>query len=133
MIRDAAELFRRERLQQDRESRMQAFENRQRRGRIGMLRVFQLRPFRFFVGFDPGIVLGQREPHARVGVEMTVGEMMDDLPCRPPAVTVRPVEPARRERREGGIQLLWQRGDLRDPGLAFLGRHVRIVRELPTG
>src|ERR1700730_5530798 len=77
-----------QRLQQHHPTGMQALYKLQRpldRSRD----VMQLRPCHFIIGFDRRPVFGQRKLGADDGVHMTVCDVMDHLPQRPPALAIR--------------------------------------------
>jgi hypothetical protein len=62
---------------------------------------------------------------------MTIGQVMHDLPGRPSALSVRPIEATGRQLHERGIQVGWKRRDLRDPRFALVWRDVCVGLEFP--
>jgi len=71
---------------------MKRIEQRDRRLHRRLRRIGQFGPRRFFVRLDRRVVLRQRELEAGIGVQVTVGHVMDDLPHRPAFRTIRRVE-----------------------------------------
>src|SRR5262245_35310054 len=52
-------------------------------------RVGQLGPFRLVVGFDGRLLLGERQAEPDVGIDVAVGNMVDDLANSPSARAIR--------------------------------------------
>jgi hypothetical protein len=54
--------------------------------------VDQVCPNRLIVRFDSRLMLGQSKLEANVAIHVTIGHMMNDLPDRPTAFSIRCVE-----------------------------------------
>lgn len=75
------------------------------------------------------MVFGERRLHADVGVDVAIGDVVDDLANGPTAVAVGGVELGFGEAGHGNSQGSWRDGDFIYPGDALVGRY-RFGRDI---
>ena len=102
---------------------VQGFEQEQRDADWCTCHFWRERPGALIVRPDRRVRLRQRQLQSRVGVEVTLRDVVDDLAHRPSAIAIRRVELCRREALDGRVQLGWRRGDGVDRRLQGLGVH----------
>ena len=92
-----------------------------RRGGVG-----ELGPSGFVVGLDGGCVFSQGELGAYVGVEMAIGDVVDDLADSPSAIAIRCVKLVGRKAGDGLAHSQGKAGDLGDMAGSGFGCGIRV-------
>jgi hypothetical protein len=101
---------------------VQRIEEAERHFGIARGGVRELGPRRLVVRLDRRILFRERELEARVGVQVAVGDVVDELVYGPPARAIRSLPAVGSESGDGGAQPARERLDAPDVPLALLGR-----------
>jgi hypothetical protein len=104
MDQDATELIGGERTPEADPAVMQSLEESEGDVDRAGFRIEKLRPAIFVIGLDRGLVFGEGETMADVGVHMAVGDVVDDLADGPAAFAIGSVELGGREITDGGAK-----------------------------